>query len=64
MAYERKNGPLDLGLRGDYQAAVVAKIIADVNTKKGRRNKFQNFLLTWGGNARGGRADETALDRG
>lgn len=34
-------------MRGDYQAALIAKIIADVNSKKGRRNKFVNFLLSW-----------------
>jgi hypothetical protein len=45
-AYEAKNGPLG-PVRGDYQAALIAKVIADVNSKKGRRNPFANFLLNW-----------------
>ncbi|MCH8853921.1 MAG: DUF4035 domain-containing protein [Planctomycetes bacterium] len=37
------------GLRGDYQAALIAKTIADVNRGKNRpAYKLKNFLLSWG----------------
>jgi hypothetical protein len=49
-------------VRGDFQAAVIAKVIADVNSKKGRRNKFSNFLLKWGVGSGGNVEDESAGD--
>lgn len=46
-AYEKEYGPLG-SERGDYQAALIAYMIAAVNTgKKGRKPRLSDFLLRW-----------------
>lgn len=48
MGYERATGPLG-PVRGDYWAALVCKVFADVNApKKSKRTKFESFLFKWG----------------
>lgn len=45
MAFEQMDGPLG-SKRGDYQAALVAKTVADVNRPKRRAAyKLKDFLL-------------------
>lgn len=47
MAYEELRGPLGPA-RGDWQAAVVASTIANVNRgKRGKRVKVADLLLKW-----------------
>jgi Protein of unknown function (DUF4035) len=36
------------GIRGDYQAAVVAQVVAQANAKKDHTFKLSDFLLKWG----------------
>jgi hypothetical protein len=63
MAYPKLRGPLG-AQRGDLQAAVIAKTIADVNRqKRGRRFRLSDFLLKWGLTSRGDEEDESARDR-
>lgn len=45
MAYERISGPLDIRLRGEISAAIVAATVHNSNSKK--RAKVSNFLPTW-----------------
>jgi len=61
MAYERKNGPLG-PRRGDFQAALVATVIAQANSKKGKKAKFEDFLLKWGVVKRDGVENESFDD--
>lgn len=57
MAYERAHGPLGPS-RGDWQAALLASTIVNVNRgKKSRIAKIGDFLLAWRG---GGDAASTA----
>ena len=54
-AYETAHGPLG-PVRGDWQAALIASVIANVNRgKKSRPAKVTEFLLAW---KRGGTTDE------
>lgn len=46
-AYERVYGPLG-GLRGDYQAALVASMIANVNRREDAEPMpIDDFLINW-----------------
>lgn len=48
MAYERLDGPLG-PVRGDYRAAMIATVIANVNRGKNSSPlSVQDFLPTWG----------------
>jgi hypothetical protein len=54
-AYETAHGPLG-PVRGDWQAALIASTIANVNrAKKSRPAKIAEFMLGW---KRGGSSDE------
>ena len=44
--FEREYGPLG-SLRGDYQAALVATVVASMSGGKSRP-KLKDFLLSWG----------------
>lgn len=47
-AYERITGPLDRARRGDYQAALIAATIANVNRGPTSRVRgVEEFLLDW-----------------
>ncbi|WP_454333414.1 phage tail assembly protein T [Streptomyces glaucescens] len=46
MAYERVTGPLDIRLRTEISAGIVAATVANSNGSK-RRAKPSDFLPTW-----------------
>lgn len=57
MAHERINGPLG-GRRHDYLAALAAHIaVTAASGKKGKKFRFEDFLMNWSGKRRprGGR---------
>lgn len=46
MAYERVTGPLDMRLRGEINAGIIAATVANANGAK-RTAKPGDFLITW-----------------
>ncbi|MFI8830550.1 hypothetical protein ACIGPN_05930 [Streptomyces afghaniensis] len=46
MAYERVTGPLDMRLRSEISAGIVAATVANSNGAK-RKAKVSDFLITW-----------------
>ena len=44
MAYQQLYGPINPLVRGDIQAALVARTDAQINAKKGKKLKIKSFL--------------------
>lgn len=59
QAYEQAHGPLG-PVRGDWQAALIASVIANANRgRKGKQAKMKDFLLAWQSGATRMSAEET-----